>query len=326
MPRKIGAAAFLLLPIAALHAQPTAGGTMDDLSDSLRQAHMVHVSPHLLVLDAHTPTTILTFSNQGDAPVEAAIVVQLGYTYWPNMDTVLLSPRWRQDLVHDTIIVHPGPQDHFVGAWLSGLPTHLVLQPRQTRRITVRVEPSTDLPTGEYYARIITLAGPKRTSDKGNSQDIRVKKYLPLAGHGPPLLRDSARIFYRQGPQTMGLQILQAEVKVDTTGQYAPERFGPHPLIALLRLHLSGTAHFEGYLSAYYLAANGDTLVRLTGERGSAFTLHRDGIMRIFSHTNGLEAGHYTYVLRLTAQQDEFPPAQRLPMVPVQVTIPFDVP
>jgi hypothetical protein len=317
-----GLATLVLLAAGRGHAQGSIDGSQDTIPERIRQAHMVHVSPHLIVLTPTTRSAVLDFSNTGDMPVEAEVVIQLGYTRWQNSDTALFSPTWLQERVRDTVIMHPGSKEHYAGQWLSGAPAHIKLQPHQTQRVTLRIEPPKDVPNGEYYARIVTLAHPP-TRDKG-SQDTRAVYALPVQGEGLPSLRDSVRVFYRQGPQSMGLRITQAETRIDSSGS-VPPGYGDTPLRTLLRLHLTGTAHFEGYMSVFYLGNGGDT-VNLKAIQGAAITLHTDGIMRVFSGVDLLHPGHYTLIVRFTARQDEFSPSQRLSMSPVQVSLPFDIP
>src|SRR5580704_2078194 len=68
---------------------PTVSNLLDStpfpiIPDSIRQQHMVHVSPHLVVFGPATHAAILEFSNAGARPTEADVEVQYGYTYWQN--------------------------------------------------------------------------------------------------------------------------------------------------------------------------------------------------------------------------------------------------
>ena len=316
-----------LLPGSAW-GQIRSRGDASDIPENVRQAHMVHVSPHLLVFDPATTSATLAFSNVGDAPTEADVVVQLGYTVWQNRDTALFSRHWQDGLPRDTVVVTPRPQDHYLGRWITGLPTHVVLKPHQTERVTIRLAPPRDLANGEYYARIITMVGPRHNRDRGQSQDTKMSFHLPVVGQVPPLIRDSVRVFYRRGPQSMGVQLLHAAAQLDTSHDgYADYRsdLGPNPLRYVVRLHLTGTAHFEGEKSNYYIMPDSQILP-ISARDGQIFTLHRDGIMRMLVGTQPLSSGHYTFVFRLIPRQDEWPPEQRVPMDTVQVHIPFDVP
>ena len=312
-----------LVPLAVGHLGAQNGNGRREVSEWIRQEHMVHVSPHLIVFDPTSQSATVEFSNSGNTATEADVRIELGYTHWQNVDTVLFTPNWKTERAHDTVIANPGPNDRYAGPWLSGVPAHITLKPHEKQRFILRINPPKDLPNGEYYARIVTLAG-RRTRRDQVSKDTKLVYALPLVGKAPPLIRDSVRVFYRQGPQSMGLRIFQARAQIDSADDIASE-VGQHPLLILVRVHLTGTTHFEGYLSASYLTAKGDE-IPLTAVHGAAFTIHSDCIMRWSGETDQLQPGHYTLILKLIELQDEFPPWQRLPMQPVQVNVPFDKP
>lgn len=293
-----------------------------EVPEAVREAHTAHLSPHLIVLDPKTTSATLTVSNSGDAPIDADVRIEFGYTAWQNKDTVLFSSAWQAEGPHDTIIAQPGRHDHDAGPWISGVPAHLTLKAHETRRLTVRIAPPNGLPNGEYYARIVTVSGPRRQSSKAG-QDVKTTYALPVHAQGPPPLRDSVRVFYRQGPQSMGVAFPMAKAAIDASGS-APARDGQNPLRYLVRVHLTGTAHFEGYKSNYYITQTGERLY-VTDPNGHAFTIHSDAIIRNFVETDMLGPGHYTFVFRLIPRQDEFPPSQRVPMDTAEVSMPLDI-
>lgn len=312
------------------HAQAGTGGV-----DDPEQLHMVHVTPHLLVFDAHTRTATVTFSNEGNLPVEADVLLQYGVTRWRYQDTALFSPPnhapdWILD-AYDTVIVKPGPQDPYAGTWLAGVPAHFRLEPHQHKVVTLRMTPPPRLPTGEYYVRLVTLShpGPRKGA---KSLDTKLRQVVPVKGQGPPPPRDSVRIYYRQGPQRMGVQIALAHAAIDTTRaaeDYAEaHNLGRNPLRTMIKLHLTGPTHFEGYLDSYYLLPNGQR-ISLTWKGAVAdlvFSVSNDVVMRWLSQTDMLSPGHYTHVVRLIPYMADFPPIWRVPMDTAQVAIPFDVP
>jgi len=293
--------------------------------DSVRKQRTLHVSPHLLVLDPGRRSATLEFSNTGDKTLSANIAIQLGFTYWQNTDTSFFPTPGKNLRGHDTVIVHPKPSDNYAGDWITGVPEYLVLKPHETKRVTLHINPPASLPDGEYYARIVTMVG-SRIKRAAVSKDTATAGTLmfPIAGWELPILRDSVRVFYRKGPQSTGIQIVHAEVKIDTS--HSPiEDVGAHPLRMLLRVKRTGTAHFEGNIEVSYLSENHDETF-LVGAEGSTISLQRDGIMRWSGETDHLPPGVYHARIRFVGKQDEFPPDQRLPVKPVEVEIPFEVP
>ena len=301
------------------------------IEDSLHNARRASVSPHVVVFDEKTQSATITFINTGSKSTEADVVIELGYAAWQNRDTALFSHHWQRETPYDTVVANPRVQDHYAGRWLSGVPTHLVLQPHERKQVILRVTPPAGLPDGEYYARIVTIVRPKRQHTPTLQKDTKTIYTLPVHGVVTvPPVRDSVRVYYRQGPQTMGMTV-EGRGAIDTTREgndsaYA-RNVGHNPLRNLVRVHLTGTAHFEGYEEVYYLAANG-TRMPLTAdisEGGLGLIMHTDGILRDLAQTDKLSPGHYTLVIRFIGRQDEFPPAQRIPMKPVEVSIPFDI-
>ena len=298
------------------------------------EVHVIHVSPHVIVFDDHTRQATVTLSNAGAVPLEGDVVLQYGFTEWRNQDTVLFhpagkAPDWIED-AYDTVIANPDPQDRYAGRWLTGVPTHVQLAPHEHRKVDLHIVPPLRLPAGEYYVRLVTLSHPSRQKG-GKSLDTKTRNVLPVLGNGPPPPRDSARIYYRHGPQTMHVTIAVAKAAIDTTRSaedYAEaHELGSNPLRTLIKIHLTGTAHFEGYWESYYLVPTGQH-INLTWEgshTNEVISLQHDMVMRWLSQASMLTPGHYLHVLRLVPDMDDFPPDKRLPMDTVQVSIPFDV-
>ena len=315
-----------ILGLAMLLARSARSQDDQGLTEGFQQVHMVHVAPHLLVLTPAASTAELEFRNESDEPKQADVQIELGYTYWPNGDTALYLRHYQDGWPRDTVVLHPAANDHYAGQWISGVPTHLVLKAHETSRVTLQIHPPSDLPDGEYYALIVVMAGRKR--GKGKMPDTKLKYQLPVKGKAPPPLRDSVRVFYRKGPQSMGLRFVHAEAAIDTAhdGWAADAAVPLHSLRVLARFQLTGTTHFEGYMSDAIETTSGiDTPVESVN--GARITIHADGTFRFLSDApSALPPGHYFYIKRLIPDDDEFPPDQRLSMEPVEIKIPFDVP
>ena len=312
----------------ALHGQQqqmVGGGEGDQngISDSVRQQHTVHVSPHLIVFDPHTRTASLEFSNQGATPIQADVEIQYGITDWPDNDLPdPFNPHYPNP--RDTVIEHPTPKDRYAGRWISGLPTHVALQAHQTQRVTMRIDPPANLPAGEYFARVVTIVRPPMQK-RGVSKDTKAVYQLPVKrSDGLPSLRDSVRVFYRQGTLKLGIAIDHP-----TTG------IGQQPAGADLELkddwvhvpfRLTGNMHFEGQIKHFF--RNTDTGEQVVALTTRLISLQRDGVIHHWCDvpaSQPLPQGHYQLVIILDATQEEFPTALRVPMKPVEVSLPFEI-
>lgn len=326
--RRVGYWIVLLLPCSTL-AQTTTDATTLPMDEAVRQQHMVHITPHRLVLDATTRTATLQFSNRGDKPTQAEVRVLFAYTDWPHglpADTTLFTTHWESVYARDTIALHPRPSDPFAGAWLSGIPSQVTLQPHETRTVPIRINPPPGLRPGTYWARIVTEVRPPSTRNNGKPKDTRTIYTLPVRGQALPTLRDSTIVFYRQGHPTLGVRFGTVVAKIDTMDLPSPGYVGgtgSRKLWRRMELHLTGTEPFEGTMSVHYhnLATGEDTPLN-----PGTFMLYRDGVAHYWGQADMLKPGHYQLIIRLESPQEDVPEAQRIPMTPVADTTSFEVP
>lgn len=322
LPKMLTVGCVLLF--GRLAPPPCAGAQGQDLSvsDSLAQLHTLHVSPHLLVLDPRTKAATLELSNAGATPLDGDVVAEYGYTTWP--DTDLTGPEhaanghWSNP--HDTVIRAPQPGDRSAAAWFPGLPLHVRLRPHETRRLTVRIVPPSELPAGEYAARIVTRVQPPRP--RGATRDTRTRYALPVTGP-LVLLRDSVRVFYRQGPLRLGLNVQRPTTGI---GHKLPYEVELQDDWVRLPVHLTGNMHFEGEVKHFFRNAQGEVVQQLITEE---ITITHDGVIRHWCDVparSRIPSGHYVMVWTFEATQREFPASRRIPMTPVTIEIPVDIP
>lgn len=312
---------LVLAPSVRAHAQGILGGQEADVSDSLRNIHTLHVSPHLLVFDPDTKSATLELRNAGSTPLVGDVFVEYAYTAWPDTDLADPdNPHWSNP--RDTVILAPRPSDRSAAAWIPGLPLHVQLKPHETRRLPIRIVPPAGLAAGEYAARIVTRVGVSPGAK--HAQDTRQQYMLPMKTGMPFVLRDSVRVFYRQGPLRLGLAVQGANTGIGHWPPYSS------PVLrddwVRLPVHLTGNVHFEGELRHFIRANQGGTEENLYTEE---ITITHDGVVRHWCDVparSPLASGHYTMVWTFVATQKAFPPSQRVPMDPVRVEIPLDIP
>ena len=105
---------------------------------------------------------VLEFSNIGSTITQAEVAIQYGFTAWQNRDTALFTPNWAHERAHDTVIkLIQAPGDHFLGTWLSGVPSYILLKPHETKRV--------------YH-----------TSDRSTQRSAEWRIFRPHRHHRPP--------------------------------------------------------------------------------------------------------------------------------------------
>jgi hypothetical protein len=314
--------------ISALSTRAVAqgGGSMSGndypIDRDVRAAHTVSVSPHRLILTPDKRTATLEFTNGGDKPAEADVEIQFAYPRWQNSDTVLFSPAWRDRRVRDTVIADPPPGAPFAGPWISGIPTHLSLGPREKRTVTLRINPPAGIADGEYWARITTIVRKNKPDKPPKSKDAKAAFKMPIIGQRPPDLRDSVEVYYRKGTMSTGVKVLLASARVDSLNRPTPEpRFGSHQLWMLFHVRPTGTAHFEGQMRVH--AHNETTGRNYPYNPAYMFSLYNEGVMRFFATTSFLEPGKYRMIVHFEQAQGDANPD--VPVTPTEVSMPFEV-
>ena len=298
--------------------------------DTLADMHKLHVEPHTLIFDEKTQTATITFSNKGKKPILGMVLVVFAYPDWPHgppADTTIITPYMNILLPRDSVILNPSPKEPFIGPWLSGLPTTLTLAPHTTQKVTVRLTPPANLPTGEYWARVIAMVRPQDQHRATGAQDVRQHYAMPIKGGIQPL-RDSVVIYYRKGALHSAIAIAPeggphgTAVRYDSTnpGLGGPDgRDCPKSLWIRLPLHVTGNAHVEGTLTVTYKNVQTGGLVPVNKYPLAMF---RDGVTHWWTHTCWVKEGRYQAIIRIE------PTDPRLPFKPVEYTVPkpFDIP
>jgi hypothetical protein len=303
----------------------TSEGAPLGVSEEIRQAHMVHVSPHVLVFTPNSKTATIELSNQGKTPVSASVVVELGYTVWANPDTALFTTHAKEPRAHDTVVVNPRPQDRYAGRWLSGYPTSVTLAPREKKRVTLRINPPAGLPDGEYYARLVTIVAPptKKPADS-KAKDVRTVYKLPVTGVGIQTLRDSVRIFYRTGKVMMGLRLFNGKAELDPKKASGVSTTHREDVWTMFNFENTGNAQVQGAMSVVCRLPSGEEFP-LTVDPGNIISVYGKGTMRWYAQLGPLPRGRYSIIVKIGPYQNEFPVDQRIPMTPAEISMPFEV-
>lgn len=320
-----------LAPLASASAQVKEG--FDDRTgpepppetrlDSLAELHKIHVSPNAIVFDARTRTATVSFRNISNRPIIGEVQVLYSYPEWPHglpADTTVITTDMQTLLERDTTILNPGPKDHYAGRWLSGLPERLTLAPHETRQVTLKLAPPASVANGEYSARLVVIVKPQDQRRAPGARDVKEHYAMPIKGAINPL-RDSVRIFYRQGALKSALSFGPGAVaRFDSAGLGGPDpRDCPKSLWIKLPMHLTGNAHVEGRLTVTYRNVETGQLVPVNR---FPVSLYHDAVTHWWTHTCWVPVGKYQVLLRFDGKQEDIPSGQQLPFATMQYTIP----
>jgi hypothetical protein len=316
-----------LCGVTPLHAQDGDAGGLGSVLPRQR----IELQPHQIILDPQHRTTTLTLTNRAPKPTTVELQVVFAYSVWPHglpYDTTLFSPQWKSLVPHDTVVLAPRTEDPSVAAWVSGVPTHVVLKPHETRRITLRVTPPPNLRAREYWARVVAVVNPQRkTNNQGKPKDEKTIYKLPIRGITPRPERDSTIVFYRPSPLTMGVKLAgQVVAALDARDQY------PHPPVGCpckrvwyrIPVQLTGNAVYQGTLRfRYEHLESGQTV----WEQAWELTLYHDAVIHGWGEFHPqFPPGTYRFIATFDKTHSEVDNSHRLPMRPVVDTVEFEAP
>ncbi len=173
-------------------------------------AQGVMVAPHAVFIDHAQRSGSVLLYNPGTEPVEVTISTMFGYPTTDSTGGIKL----------DTLAT-----DSSVSAlaWIQAFPRRLTVGPRERQTIRLLARPPVELPTGEYWLRLVIAAQAGR---------------VPITG-----------VNYRKGPVTTGLSLsnLRAQLVGDSVITRAKlERRGNAAFIGMVRETLvdsTGTVH-----------------------------------------------------------------------------------
>lgn len=145
----------------------------------------ISIEPMGVYLSPQQPASTITLVNRGLQATEVMLEIGYGYPRTQNGQTLFYRP--------DSI-----PSDAPAAtSWIRATPRRTVLAPGQQQTVRILANPPSNLPPGEYWARIfVTPVHEAQNPTQGSS--ITLQSVSPVA------------VTYRQGPCTTGIQITHA--------------------------------------------------------------------------------------------------------------------
>lgn len=292
------------------------------IPESVRMAHMMRVAPHYVVLTPSQRSATIEVSNPSDKSLDADVEIQYAYPRLLNIDTTLFSPQWKQQRTRDSVIEHPGPGERYAGQWLRGLPAHITLKAHERRKVFISIVPPAELQDGEYTARIMTVVRSPMKNKPNTASDSKTRYSLPVTGQPLPTIRDSVRVFYQTGALRTGIEVSYVRAQQDMESRPTPSpEFGDRQLWLILRMRPLGNVPFYGTMTL--IARNDATGEEFSYSPAFEFALYKPGIRRHWAQTSMLVPGKYHMIIRFTSGSAIIPDLPRVPMTPVEVSVPF---
>ncbi len=283
--RALGLASILTLGGAALAAQ----GVM--------------VAPHAVFIDHSQRSGSVLLYNPGTEPVEVTISTIFGYPTTDSTGGIKL----------DTLAA-----DSAVSAlaWIQAFPRRLTVGPRERQTVRLLARPPVELPTGEYWLRLVIAAQAGRVPITGVSDTTAIQVGLKLE------VRTIIGVNYRKGPVTTGLSLsnLRAQLAGDS-------------VITRARLERRGNAAFIGMIRETIVDSSGAVRAQRIGD--SLITSYQSPIGVYFTMeprlasaipAPGLPRGRYWLRYEVVAEREDLDPRVVLKAPAVRDSVQIVVP
>lgn len=255
-------------------------------------ADAVLVAPHALFIDARSPSGDVTLVNTSDQAEEISLVFRFGY---PTTDSA--------GNVGVPLTDEPPPGQPSAHAWLRAFPRRLRLEPGQQQRVRVTVTPPTELPNGEYWARMVVTSRPAATPIAVAGGDSAVRAAVTFE------VRTVTSVTFRKGPLTTGvrLEAFRATRQGDSLETW----------VDLVR---EGTAAYLGSLR--FELRSGEQVVR---DWSIPVAVYYEQHRRLMLAVEGITPGTYQLHLLVSTAREDIGAEHVLPAAPVEAAVAIDL-
>ena len=266
-------------------------------------AQGVMVAPHAVFIDHAQRSGSVLLYNPGTEPVELTISTIFGYPTTDSTGGIKL----------DTLAA-----DSSVSAlaWIQAFPRRLTVGPRERQTIRLLARPPVELPTGEYWLRLVIAAQAGRVPITGVSDTTAIQVGLKLE------VRTIIGVNYRKGPVTTGLSLsnLRAQLVGDS-------------VITRAKLERRGNAAFIGMVRETIMDSTGAVRAQRVGD--SLVTSYQSPIGVYFTMeprlataiaAPGLRRGRYWLRYEVVAEREDLDPRVVLKAPAVRDSVQLVVP
>lgn len=254
----------------------------------------VLIAPTTVIIDARSRTSSLQLVNQGEEPAEVEISTFFAYTVTDSTGQLQLHT---PELADSTLVS--------AAEWIRAFPRRMTIAPKSQQTVRLLVSPPSDLPDGEYWARLAVLARGGRVPIETTTDTSLVHVGLSIE------VRTLLPVLYRKGKVETGVALsgLRAERIADS-------------VVVRGRLERQGNAAMIGTLRGELVDPAGRVRASFSQPISTYLALEP----RFVAPADSLPSGDYTLRMEVSAERRDLPPEALLPFRAVRDSVAVHLP
>jgi P pilus assembly chaperone PapD len=257
-------------------------------------AQGVLIAPTTVIIDARSRTSSILLVNQGEEPAEVDISTFFAYTVTDSTGQLQL---------HTPDSTETGLVS--AAEWIRAFPRRMTIAPNSQQTVRLLVTPPTDLPDGEYWARLAVLARGGRVPLETSTDTSAVNVGLSIE------VRTLLPVLYRKGKVETGITLsgLRAARVADS-------------VVVRGRLERRGNAAMIGTLRGELVDSAGRVRASFTQPVSTYLALEP----RFVTPADSVPSGEYTLRMEVSPERRDLPPEALLPFRTVRDSVAVHLP
>ena len=257
-------------------------------------AQGVLIAPTTVIIDAGSRTSSILLVNQGEEPAEVEISTFFAYTVTDSAGQLQL---------HTPDSAETGLVS--AAEWIRAFPRRMTIAPRSQQTVRLLVSPPTDLPDGEYWARLAVLARGGRVPLETTTDTTQVNVGLSIE------VRTLLPVLFRKGKVETGIALshLRAARIADS-------------VVVRGRLERQGNAAMIGTLRSELVDSAGRVRASFTQPVSTYLALEP----RFVAPADSVPSGDYTLRMEVSPERRDLPPEALLPFRTVRDSVAVHLP
>ena len=257
-------------------------------------AQGVLIAPTTVIIDARSRTSSILLVNQGEEPAEVDISTFFAYTVTDSTGQLQL---------HTPDSTETGLVS--AAEWIRAFPRRMTIAPNSQQTVRLLITPPTDLPDGEYWARLAVLARGGRVPLETSTDTSAVNVGLSIE------VRTLLPVLYRKGKVETGITLsgLRAARVADS-------------VVVRGRLERRGNAAMIGTLRGELVDSAGRVRASFTQPVSTYLALEP----RFVTPADSVPSGEYTLRMEVSPERRDLPPEALLPFRTVRDSVAVHLP